>query len=87
MRIEMAHIQEQGINFAVFNADATNHTDAGRQALLGRLIIAAQRNRLRVEKAALAFEEGGQIKYFGTPDLVRFLAPRGVPRWTHTLNV
>lgn len=87
MRIEMAHIQEQGISFAVFNADATSHTDAGRQALLSRLIIEAQRNRLRVEKAALAFEEGGRIKYFGTPDLVSFLAPRGVPRWTHTLDV
>lgn len=62
MRIEMAHIQEQGINFAVFSADATNHTDAGRQALLRRLVTEAQRNRLRIEKAALAFEEGGRIK-------------------------
>lgn len=87
MRIEMAHIQEQGINFAVFNADATNHTDADREALLRRLVTEARRNRLRVEKAALAFKEGGRIKYFGTPDLVQFLAPRGVPRWTHTLDV
>lgn len=87
MRIEVAHLQDQGINFAVFSADATSHTDTGRQALLARLTAAARRNRLRVDKAALAYQESGRIKYFGTPDLVNYLASRGVPRWTHTLDV
>lgn len=87
MRIEMAHLQDQGINFAVFAADARTHGDRDRQALLGRLMLEARRNNLRVDKAALAFEEHGRLTYFGPPDLVRYLASRGVGRWTHTLDV
>ena len=87
MRIEMAHLRDQGINFAVFGADASNHTDAGRQTLLAQLVAAARRNRLRVDKAALAFQESGRTKFFGTPDLVKDLASRGVPTWTHMLDV
>jgi hypothetical protein len=87
MRIEMAHLRDQGIDFAIFNADAPDHDSAARQALLNRLVVMARQNRLHVDKAALAFEESGSIKFFGTPDLVRYLASRGVPRWTHTLDV
>jgi hypothetical protein len=87
MRIEMAHLRDQGIDFAVFNADATNHSDSGRLTLLNQLIVRARRNRLKVDKAVLAFEEFGEVKFFGTPDLVQYLASRGVPRWTHTLDV
>jgi hypothetical protein len=87
MRIEMAHLRDHGINFAVFGADATNHTNTERQTLLAQLVGAARRNGMRVDKAALAFQEAGQIKFFGTPDLVNYLASRGVPRWTHTLDV
>jgi hypothetical protein len=87
MQIEMAHLRDQGIDFAVFNADATNHSDDGRRELLGQLTGAARRNRLKVDKAALAFEEFGSVKFFGAPDLVQYLASRGVPRWTHTLDV
>jgi hypothetical protein len=87
MRIEMAHLQDQGINFVVFGADATDRTDAGRQTLLVQLTAAARRNRLRVDKAALAYQESGRVKFFGTRDLVTYLASRGVPRWTHTLDV
>jgi hypothetical protein len=87
MRIQMAHLRDQGINFAVFAADAANHTDAGRRALLGELVAKARGNRLHVDKAALAYQEAGQTRFFGTPDLVKYLASRGVPRWTHTLDV
>lgn len=87
MRIEMAHLQDQGINFAIFAADATNHTDTGRQALLAQLMAKARANRLRVDKAALAYREAGRTRFYGTPDLVTYLASRGVPRWTHTLDV
>lgn len=87
MQIEMAHLRDQGIDFAVFNADATNRSDAGRRALLGRLMGAARNNGLKVDKAALAFEEFGEVRFFGTPDLVQYLASRGVPRWTHSLDV
>jgi hypothetical protein len=36
---------------------------------------------------ALAFEEHGRLTYFGPPDLVQYLASRGVDQWTHTLDV
>lgn len=87
MRIEMAHLRTQGMSFAVFAADATDHTSAGRQRLLGRLVAKARGNNLRVDKAALVFQEAGRTRYFGTPDLVRYLSSSGVGRWTHTLDV
>jgi hypothetical protein len=87
MRIQMAHLQDQGINFAVFAADAANRTDAARRALLGELLAKARGKRLRVDKAALAYDEAGRTRFFGTPDLVKYLASRGVPHWTHTLDV
>jgi hypothetical protein len=87
MRIEMAHVRDQGIDFAVFNADASSHDRAARRALLHQLVVKARRNRLKVDKAALAFAEHGQINFFGEPDLVQYLASRGLPSWTHTLEV
>lgn len=87
MRIEMAHLRDQGIDFAVFNADAPSRSSGDRQALLHHLVMAARNHRLKVDKAALAVKEFGRISFFGTPDLVRYLASSGVPRWTHTLDV
>ena len=87
MRVQMAHRRDQGISFAIFAADAANHTDTGRQALLTELVAKARGNRLRVDKAALAYQEAGRTRFFGTSDLVKYLASRGVPRWTHTLDV
>lgn len=87
MRIQMAHLRTQGISFAVFSADATDRTKADRQRLLGQLVAQARRNSLRVDKAALAFQEAGRTTYFGPPDLVQYLASNGVSRWTHTLDI
>lgn len=87
MRIDMAHLQAQGISFAVFAADANDRTSAGRQRLLGLLVAKARRNSLRVDKAALAFQEAGRTTYFGTPDLVRYLSSTGVRRWTHAIDI
>lgn len=87
MRIKMAHVREQGINFAVFDADSRCHTDSGRHELLNELTVRARNSGLRIEKAALAFREGHGVKFYGTPDLVSFLSKRGVPSWTHILDV
>lgn len=87
MTVRMAHLRDQGINFAVFAVDAATHVNGDRQTLLNQLVLSARGNGLRVDKAALAFEEGGRLTFFGTPDLVRYLVSRGVPRWTHTLDI
>lgn len=87
MKISIAHLRTQGIDFVVADADATSHLSSDRDAVLGCVSSAARRAGLKVDKAALAFVENGRPTYYGTPDLVRFLASHGLPRWTHTLTI
>lgn len=88
MKVQMAHLREQGINFAVFDADARSGNNSDRAALLAQLTVAARGSGLRVDKAALAYARYGRIEFYGTPDLVRFLAQLGgVPDWTHTITI
>lgn len=85
--IRMAHLQTQGINFAVFDADAASGQPHDRPHVLARLTRLARAEGLLVQKSALAFYEAGRIRFFGTPDLVRYLANNWLGRWTHTLTV
>jgi hypothetical protein len=87
MRIRLAHLRDQGINFAVFAADAPTHTRGDRDIALRDLTSKARAAGLRVDKAALAFTEHGRLTFYGTPDLVRYLSQRGgAPRWTHWIE-
>lgn len=85
--IRMAHLRTQGISFAVFAADVPSRRDVDRGELLHDLTLQARREGFRVDKSALAFSEGGRRTYYGTPDLVRYLARHGVSHWTHTLTM
>jgi len=88
MKIKMAHLREQGIDFAVFDADATSRLDSDREELLGQLVAAARGQGLKIDKAALAFRQGSRNVFYGTSDLVKFLSGLGgVPRWTHTIDL
>lgn len=87
MTIKMAHLRTQGIDFAVFDADSTCRSNAGRGRVLGNLTAQARLSGLNVDKAALAFRECGRLTFFGSPDLVRYLSGGWTPRWTHTINV
>ncbi len=88
MQIKAAHLRHQGIDFAVFDADARTRMDHDRAQLLTQLVLVARTDlRWKVDKAALAFTEGSRVKFYGTPDLVRFLASTGVPAWTHTVTL
>jgi hypothetical protein len=92
MKINLAHIRERSttggyIDFAVFDADANNRTNTSRNQLLMQLILKARRSGLKVDKAALAFEENGDVVFYGTPDLVNYLSNLGVPQWTHQIDV
>jgi len=82
MQIQMAHLRIQGINVAVFAANSADDTDSGRSEVLARLTMKARANGLAVEKSALAYRN----RYYGTPDLVRYLANNGVGRWTHKIT-
>jgi len=87
MKINFAHLREQGINFAVFDADSPDRSASGRDAVLAQLTAKARLMGLRVDKSALAFAEHGKIQFYGVPDLVDFLAkqPRAL-RWTHWVD-
>ena len=91
MQVRFAHLRERSnsggwINFVVFATDAMNTSNAGRQQLLAQLVARAG-PQLRIDQAALAFQEGGRTKYFGSPNLVDFLSKNGVSRWTHSIDV
>ncbi|HYU71506.1 MAG TPA: hypothetical protein VEL31_02400 [Ktedonobacteraceae bacterium] len=86
MKISMAHLRDQGIDFAVFDAEAQSHMNHDRDNLLQHLTVTARSAGLKVDKAALAFRQGNRISFYGTPDLVRYLQTAGVPRWTHTID-
>jgi hypothetical protein len=83
---DIAHITVQGVNCLVVAADATSKTDNARAQLLAQLTQCARSADLKVEKAALAFEEYGDIKYYGTWDLVEWLANNWLPSWNRTLT-
>ena len=85
--IRMAHLRTQGINFAVFAADAPSRSDDDRAELLHKLANEARRSGFRVDKAALAFSQGRRTVYYGTSDLVHYLSNHGISHWTHSLTV
>ena len=88
MRIRLAHLNDQGIDFAIFDADASSKTDEGRASVLANLTESARRSGLRVQKSVLAFVVNGRTTFYGSPDLVTYLVETGgVPRWTHTIDV
>lgn len=92
MRIEFADMRERAaaggwINFAVFDAKSTTGTDADNAQLLHRLTAAAAGLGLKIDQSALAFRDGSQIRFYGTPTLVDLLTRSGVPRWTHYIDV
>lgn len=89
--IELAHIRERTVNgghidFAVFNADAASNTDEGRSRLLAQLTMRARNAGLRVNASALAYEEFGRIKFYGSRNVVDYLAKSGLPHWNRTLT-
>ena len=68
MRINMAHLRDQGIDFAVFDTDARNRMDRDRALLLQRLVVTAQGTGLKIDKAALAFTQGNRMGFYPYSD-------------------
>ncbi|MBD2246544.1 hypothetical protein [Nostoc sp. FACHB-888] len=87
MQVELAHLRTQGIDFAVFNANTRTDSDTARANLLRDLTVAARAAGLKIDKSALAFVRAGKTQFYGTPDLVNYLANQGLPSWTHTITV
>jgi hypothetical protein len=86
-KIPLAHINIQGINCAIFGADARVPTSQARSKLLAQLVGRARRSGLAVSKRALAFHLGGRPTFFGDDDLVRHLSNnRWALNWTHDIT-
>jgi hypothetical protein len=92
MRIGLAYVRARStlggfIDFVVFEADVTSGENSDRDELLLDLTARAKAAGMNVDKAALAYRENRHVTFYGTPDLVEYLAKQGVPRWTHHLNL
>lgn len=85
--VNLAHVRIQGVNCAIFDADATSRTSSARSSLLSRLTLAARHAGLRIEKSALAYADSDRLNFFGSRDLVQYLADAGLPDWTHTIQM
>jgi hypothetical protein len=92
MKVNLAHLRESArsggwINFAIFDARSSSGTHDDNARLLAQLAAKARAANLRIDQAALAFASGGRVQFFGSPPLVDYLSNRGVPGWTHTIDV
>lgn len=92
MRVNFAHIRESStsggwIDFAVFDAKSTTSSDADNEELLYQLTARAIASGLKIDQSALAYNENGRVKFYGTPNLVKYLSRSGVPQWTHSVDV
>lgn len=91
MNINFAHLRERATNggwidFAVFGAHASSNSESENSRVLAQLTTKARMAGHKVDQAALAFNENGRLKFFGTPELVKHLSKSGLPRWTHTMS-
>lgn len=91
MRVKFAHLRERStaggwINFAVFDARSNSGTTSANDDVLRSLTMRVRASGLRVDQSALAYAEGGRLRFHGSKHLVEYLAKSGMPRWTHELD-
>jgi hypothetical protein len=84
MKIEFAHLREKSttgemVDFAVFFAQANSDTDAAREEWLSQLVVAARAVGRKVDAAALVYEDGNRIKWWGHPFVVDYIERFGIP--------
>ena len=92
MRVNFAHMKYastpgEAVSFALFEARSNSGSDKDNQVLLEKLVEHARSVGLRVDTAALVYQEGERVKFWGKADLVGRLANGGLPRWTHYLDM
>jgi hypothetical protein len=91
MKINLAHLRERStsagwIDFAVFDAKSTSGTNSANDSLLHQLTVKARASGLKVDQSALAYSQGGRVRFFGNKNLVDYLSNCGVPNWTHQIE-
>lgn len=91
MRINFAHIRERStsggwIDFAVFEAHSTTNTESANAEVLMQLTAKTRIAGHKIDQSALAFNEHGRVKFYGTKNLVDYLSRSGLPQWTHSID-
>ena len=92
MKVKLAHLRERAlaggwIDFAVFDARSTSNTESANSELLTELTAAARNAGLKVDQSALAYGQGGRIRFYGDKNLVDYLSGGWSPQWTHEIDV
>lgn len=92
MKFNFAHIRQPStsggqIDFAVFEARSTSGSDSANSQVLADLTFKARQGGLKIDQSALAFNEQGRLKFFGTKNLVDYLSKSGLPQWTHSVTL
>lgn len=92
MDISFAHIRQPSttggwIDFAVFDARSSSGSESANAQLLADLTTKVRLGGRKVDQSALAFNEHGRLKFYGTKTLVDYLSKSGLPRWTHSISM
>ncbi len=77
MQIDLAHLRERSttghpIDFAVFDAKSNSGSQTDNNRLLVQLTARARASGLKVDQAALAYNQNGRIRFFGDNNLVEY---------------
>lgn len=92
MKLNFAHIRHPStsggsIDFAVFEACSTSGSASANAQVLADLTTKARMAGHKIDQSALAFNQHGRLKFYGTKNLVDYLSKSGLPRWTHSITV
>ena len=92
MKIHLAHLREKSttggwIDFAVFDAKSKSGSDSDNANLLAELTSKAIASGLKIDQSALAYKQGGRIRFYGDKNLVDYLSSHGIPKWTHSIDI
>ena len=92
MKINFAHIRDRStsgdwFDFAVFEANSASGSNTDNNVLLSQLTDKARSSGLKIDQAALAYQQNSRLHYFGSKHLVEYLSQHGVPKWTHSFDV
>ena len=71
----------------VFQVNSPRGLERQQMELLRQLMMYVSRRGLNVNQAVLAFQEGEELKFFGSRNLVDHLTKNGLPPWTHSLKL
>lgn len=91
--VQLAHFRQQTatgqfIDFAIFDARTESGSESDNLELLNGLVNKAiELEKLKIDQAALMFKRDGEIRFYGSTDLVNYISKVGFPKWTHTLKL